>query len=231
MWTASWSAEGRRTGAEWLTCCEEWQLVPVPANRPHLCLTCQCPHSVSANQPLNWTQLAPHHNPPFALHSSKAHFSPSSTNPPHHHHHSTSHSASVSSSCGTSGRHFSVFMNVPRPINAVACRPEPVICCLPPSWLSAAAPHHPSRHLHRDQNALIQFMQSLLFLNSHFVCSDEGPYCPLGRPSHVRDGGKGGTLYEQESSDLEGGVTDIFICYLFPSFFLFGFMLSVWLGF
>lgn len=82
MWTASWSAEGRRTGAEWLTCCEEWQLVPVPANRPHLCLTCQCPHSVSANQPLNWTELAPHHNPPFALHSSKAHFSPSSTNPP-----------------------------------------------------------------------------------------------------------------------------------------------------
>lgn len=62
-------------------------------------------------------------------------------------------------------------------------------------------------------------MQSLLFLNSHFVCSDEGPYCPLGRPSHVRDGGKGGMLCEQESTDLEGGVTDIFICYLFPSFF------------
>lgn len=103
----------------------------------------------------------------------------------------TSHSASVSSSYGTGGgRHFSVFINVPRPINAVACRPEPVICCLPPSRLSAAAPRHPSRHLHRDQNALIQFMQSLLFLNSHFVCSDEGPYCPLGRPSHVRDGGR-----------------------------------------
>lgn len=103
---------------------------------------------------------------------------------------STSHSASVSSSYGAGGRHFSVFINVPRPINAVACRPEPVICCLPPSRLSAAAPRHPSRHLHRDQNALIQFMQSLLFLNSHFVCSDEGPYCPLGRPSHVRTGGR-----------------------------------------
>lgn len=206
MWTTSWSAERGDTGREWLTCCEEWQLVPVPANRPHLCLTCQCPDSVSANQPLNWTQLAPHPSPPYALHSSKAHFSPSSTKAPSPPSRSTSHSASVSSSYGTSGRHFSVFINVPRPINAVAHRPEPVICCLPPSRLSAAAPRHPSRHLHRDQNALIQFMQSLLFLNSHFVCSDEGPYCPLGRPSHVRDGGGMGRCGGRSWLTLDGGV-------------------------
>lgn len=146
----------------------------------------------------------------------------------------TSHSASVSSSYGTGGgRHFSVFINVPRPINAVACRPEPVICCLPPSRLSAAAPRHPSRHLHRDQNALIQFMQSLLFLNSHFVCSDEGPYCPLGRPSHVRDGGRVENCGSRSRLTWRrgGGIPDIFICYLLHlCLFIFRF-LRVWFRF
>lgn len=64
-WTERVGVGGGGTGAGWLTCCEEWQLVPVPANHPHLCLTCQCPDSVSANQPLNWTQLAPRPNPPI----------------------------------------------------------------------------------------------------------------------------------------------------------------------
>lgn len=135
--------------------------------------------------------------------------------------HLPSDSACVSSSCGAGGRHFSVFINVPRPINAVAWRPEPVICCLPPSRLSAVAPRHPSHHLHRDQNALIQFMQSLLFLNSHFVCSDEGPDCPLGWPSHVRDGGgEGGTLWEQELTDLAWKASVIFLFIICCPFFL-----------
>lgn len=195
------SFTGRRdTGAGRLTCCEEWQLVPEPTNRPHLCLTCQCPDSVSANQPINWTQLATPTSSPMQTTFFKGSFLtlPSS--------HSTSHS--VSASYGAGGRHFSVFINVPRPINAVAWRPELVICCLPPSRLSAAAP----RHLHRDQNALIQFMQSLFFLNSHFVCSDEGPYCPLGRPSRVRDGGRVGCCWSRSWLTL-GSLVFSFVIY------------------
>lgn len=193
------------TGAGWLTCCEEWQLVPVPTNRPHLCLTCQCPDSVSANQPLNWTQLVLSPNPPSTHHILQMPISLPPAPTPHTSSHSTSHSASVSSSCGAGGRHFSVFINVPRPINTVAFRPQPIICCLPQSRLSAAAPRHPSHHLHRDQNALIQFMQSLLFLNSHFVCSDEGPYCPLGWPSHVKDGGRVGHFGSRSWPTWGGG--------------------------
>lgn len=52
-------------------------------------------------------------------------------------------------------------------------------------------------------------MQSLLFLNSHFVCSDEGPYCPLGWPSHVRDGGRVGRSGSR-SLLTSGGLSLIF---------------------
>lgn len=150
----------------------------MPANHPHLCPACQCPESVNANQALNWTQLTP----PFrAIHPTlfkylflSLSFPPLSLLP----------ILPLSSSClclslalaAEDTFHFWLtcrgqlmhWLTGQGPSSA-ACHPH-VSLRRGPTQL----PYH-CHHLHRDQNALIQFMQSLLFLNSHYVCSDEGP--------------------------------------------------------
>lgn len=75
------------------------------------------------------------------------------------------------------GSLFSVLINVLWPIMAVTQRAAPVICSVSAVRLAEAPRlvNWPALSFHRDQKPLIEFMQPLLFLNSHFV-SDEYHY-------------------------------------------------------
>ncbi len=69
------------------------------------------------------------------------------------------------------GSLFSVLINVLWPIMAVTQRAAPVICSVSAVRLAEAPRlvNWAALPFHRDQKPLIEFMQPLLFLNSHFV--------------------------------------------------------------
>lgn len=144
----------------------QWPLIALICGWP-----CQCPDSVSANQSPNCTQLS---HLCFIPSAPRRSVSLSFTSPslplPHL-------PQSLSRPSLQGGSFFSLLINVLRPIKAVTPSSAPVICSLPPVGLAGPVVGLliALRSLSTvTKSPLIEFMQPLLFLNSHFVSSDGG---------------------------------------------------------